>query len=44
MEKTMNKDTYDKLIALRLPGMANNYKSQEDIKDINEYSFVQRIS
>lgn len=40
----MNKDTYDKLIALRLPGMANNYKAQEDIKDINEYLFEQRIS
>lgn len=32
MEETqMNRDTYEKIVALRLPGMAKTYLEQEEI-------------
>ena len=39
----MNKDTYDKLLTLRLPGMAKAYKEQDNIEGIHEYTFEQRM-
>ena len=35
MEETqMNRDTYEKIVALRLPGMAKTYLEQEEMEDI----------
>lgn len=43
-EIAMNRDTYDKLLSLRLPGMAKEYKNQEESADINELTFNQRLA
>lgn len=42
-EMKMNRETYDKILKLRLPGMARAYKSQDDFPDINELTFDQRL-
>lgn len=39
----MNRDTYDKMLLLRLPGMAKLYKEQENLEDINDLTFDQRL-
>ena len=44
MEETqMNRDTYEKIVALRLPGMAKTYLEQEEMEDIRELTFDQRL-
>lgn len=42
-EMKMNRDTYDKMLLLRLPGMAKAYKEQVDSADINDLTFDQRL-
>ena len=44
MEETMNKDNLNKLKALRLPGMMNEYERQSKLEDIESYTFDQRIT
>lgn len=39
MEEIMNRDTYEKIQLLRLPGMAKAYINQEEMDDINELTF-----
>lgn len=39
----MNRDTYDKMLKLRLPGMAALYKEQDNQEGINELTFDERI-
>lgn len=39
----MNRDTYEKIVALRLPGMAKTYLEQEEMEDIRELTFDQRL-
>jgi DNA replication protein DnaC len=39
----MNKDTYDKIQSLRLPGMARAYKEQTESEGIEELTFDQRL-
>lgn len=41
MEEIMNRDTYEKIQLLRLPGMAKAYIDQEKMDDINELTFDQ---
>ena len=43
-EATMNRDTYDKMILLKLKGMAKAYKEQDEIEDIHELTFEQRLA
>lgn len=43
MEEIMNRDTYEKIQLLRLPGMAKVYINQEKMYDINEPPFDQRL-
>ena len=43
-EATMNRDTYDKMILLKLKGMAKAYKEQDEIEDIHESTFEQRLA
>lgn len=44
MEETqMNRDTYEKIVALRLPGMAKTYLEQEEMEDIRQLTFDQRL-
>lgn len=44
MEETqMNRDTYEKIVALRLPGMAKTYLEQEEMEDILQLTFDQRL-
>lgn len=40
----MNRDTYDKMILLKLKGMAKAYKEQDEIEDIHESTFEQRLA
>ena len=40
----MNKDNLNKLKALRLPGMMNEYERQSKLEDIESYTFDQRIT
>lgn len=40
----MNRDTYDTIQSLRLPGMAKTYKEQDEIEGINDLTFDQRLS
>lgn len=42
-ETAMNRDTYEKIIALRLPGMAKTYLEQEKMDDIRDLTFDQRL-
>lgn len=42
-ETAMNRDTYEKIIALRLPGMAKTYLEQEKKDDIRDLTFDQRL-
>ena len=44
MEEAMNRDTYDKMILLKLKGMAKAYKEQDEIEDIHELTFEQRLA
>ena len=39
----MNRDTYEKIVALRLPGMAKNISEQEEMEDIRQLTFDQRL-
>ena len=39
----MNRDTYEKIVALRLPGMAKTYLEQEEMEDIRQLTFDQRL-
>lgn len=39
----MNKDNYNKLKALRLPGMATEYERQCNLENIETYTFEQRL-
>lgn len=41
-DATMNRDTYDKMILLKLKGMAKAYKEQDEIEDIHELTLEQR--
>ena len=43
-EATMNRDTYDKMILLKLKGMSKAYKEQDEIEDIHELTFEQRLA
>lgn len=43
IEEAMNRDTYDKMILLKLKGMAKAYKEQDEIEDIHELTFEQRL-
>ena len=43
-EAAMNRDTYDKMILLKLKGMAKAYKEQDEIEDIHELTFEQRLA
>lgn len=43
-EAIMNRDTYDKMILLKLKGMAKTYKEQDEIEDIHELTFEQRLA
>lgn len=43
-EATTNRDTYDKMILLKLKGMAKAYKEQDEIEDIHELTFEQRLA
>lgn len=40
----MNRDTYDKMILLKLKGMAKAYKEQDEIEDIHELTFEHRLA
>lgn len=44
MEEAMNRDTYDKMILLKLKGMAKAYKEQDEIEDLHELTFEQRLA
>lgn len=44
MEEAMNRDTYDKMILLKLKGMAKAYKEQDEIEDLHELTFKQRLA
>lgn len=39
----MNKDTMEKMVRLRVPGMLAAYKEQEEMPNINELTFEQRF-
>lgn len=39
---TLNRYIYDKMVLLKLKGMAKNYKEQYEIKDIHELTFEER--
>lgn len=43
-EAAMNRDTYDKMILLKLKGMAKAYKEQDEIEDLHELTFEQRLA
>lgn len=43
-EATINRDTFDKMILLKLKGMAKAYKEQDEIEDIHELTFEQRLA
>lgn len=43
-EAIMNRDTYDKMVLLKLKGMAKAYKEQAEIEDIHELTFEQRLA
>lgn len=43
MEEAINRDTYDKMVLLKLKGMAKAYKEQDEIEDIHELTFEQRL-
>lgn len=43
-EIEMNKDTIEKMIKLKMPGMASAYKEQEEKPEINELTFEQRLT
>jgi len=40
----MNRDTYDKLMTMKLIGMAEEYKNQDSIPNIHEFTFEQRFN
>ena len=40
----MNKDTVEKMIQLKMPGMVAAYRQQEEIPEINELTFEQRLT
>lgn len=44
IEEAMNRDTYDKMILLKLKGMAKAYKKQDKIENIYELTFEQRLA
>lgn len=44
MEEKMNKDTLDKMIVLKMPGMAEEYRRQSDDRTINELTFEERLA
>ena len=43
-ETTMNRDTYDKMVLLKLKVMAKAYREQDETEDIHELTFEQRLA